>query len=342
VSADQRVDYPVSGLLVLVGWILHLSLTELIAPNVNQERALGHLRARSWLVRLFVALFSPLVNSIIKQKERIASDHDREDRKEEIVERAIESLAESAGIDEPLMKRAEREMIENVFELGQTEAREVMVPRIDMIAIENGSSFTEIQQTATESGYSRFPLYENDIDNIKGIIYLKDLFRAFPFEGGEPDLKRFARQPYFVPESKILSSLLEDFKRQHNHLAIVVDEFGGTAGLVTLEDLLEIIVGDIQDEHDTEEAELVKIDDKTYMVSANLSMEDLSEELDLKLEEKDFETVGGYIYDLVGSLPKVGQLIESEGLSFVVERISGQRIEKVKLTIASDRNNHEE
>jgi CBS domain containing-hemolysin-like protein len=235
------------------------------------------------------------------------------------------------------MEQDERRMIENIFELGQTEVREVMVPRIEMKAIEVGTSFEEVQRIANETGYSRFPLYQEDADNIKGIIYLKDIFAAMPFAEGELDLVRLARKPYFVPESKRLGKLLEEFKLQRNHMAIVVDEFGGTAGLVTMEDLLEMIVGDIQDEHDAEEADIVKLSDNAYMISANLSMDDLSERLQLHLEEKEFETVGGYIYDLVGSLPNVGDQIDSDGLRFIVERIKGQRIEKVKLVLLPER-----
>jgi len=190
-----------------------------------------------------------------------------------------------------------------------------------------------MQRLASKTGYSRFPLYREDADNILGIIYLKDVFAAMPFAQGAFDLEQLARKPYFVPESKMLDKLLEEFKLQRNHMAIVVDEFGGTAGLVTMEDLLELIVGDIQDEHDAEEAELVKLSDNVYMISANMSMDDLAEQLDLPLEEKEFETVGGYIYDLVGSLPNVGEKIEADGLRFIVEKIKGQRIEKVRLIV---------
>ncbi len=338
VAPTNLPAYALGILFVLAGWALHLILSSVLAPSAKQERALRTLTGRYWLIRVVMALLAPFVSIIIRQKESLVDEHDLEEKKEEIVERAIESLADSAGIDEPLMEADEREMIENIFELGETEVREVMVPRIDIVAIESGTSFTEIQKVADESGFSRFPLYEEDVDDIRGIIYLKDLFVAKPFPNDKLDLSQFAREPYFVPESKKLGDLLKDFRRQRTHIAIVVDEFGGTAGLVTLEDLLEIIVGDIQDEHDDEEAEIVKLSDNVYLVSANLSMEELSEELDLKLEEKGFETVGGYIYDLVGSLPQVGQKIDQEGISFIVEKIRGQRIEKVRIILASDRN----
>ncbi|MFH2056259.1 MAG: hemolysin family protein [bacterium] len=329
----EGFSYLAGIVLAFVGAFLHVGLAELIAPLVRQERALNVFRRRTWLLRPILAVTSPAVSLMLRHKERRSNDTEMDERKEEIVERAIESLADSAGIGEPLMEREERRMIEKIFDLGETEVREVMVPRIDMNAIEVGTSFAEVQQLAARTGYSRFPLYREDADNILGIIYLKDLFAAMPFAEGDFDLEKLARKPYFVPESKMLDKLLEEFKLQRNHMAIVVDEFGGTAGLVTMEDLLELIVGDIQDEHDTEEAELVKISDNVYLLSANLSMDDLAEQLDLPLEEKEFETVGGYIYDLVGSLPNVGDKIETDGLRFVVEKIRGQRIEKVKLIL---------
>lgn len=328
--------YGLGALFILVGWGIHLTIAEVLAPNVRQERALKRLTGRYLIIRLVSAIFAPFVGSMIRRKEKLFGNEEYEEKKEEIVERAIESLAESAGIDEPLMERSERQMIENIFELGETEVREVMVPRIEIISIEVGTSFAEVRQIAADSGYSRLPLYQDDIDNIKGIIFLKDLFNAGPIDEAGFDLVKLARAPYFVPESKKLSTLLEDFRLQRSHIAIVVDEFGGTAGLVTLEDLLEIIVGDIQDEHDAEEADIVKINDNTYMVAANISMEDLSDTLELALEEKDFETVGGYIYDLVGSLPEVGKRIDVDGISFVVEKIRGQRIEKVRLILDPD------
>lgn len=327
------LSYLAGAALAMLGVILHVGLAELVAPHLRQERAMNILKHRSWLLRTLLTLTSPVVSRMIRQKERRSNDDEIEERKEEIVERAIEALADSAGIDEPLMEQEERRMIEKIFELGETEVREVMVPRIEMIAVEIGTSFEEMQRLASKTGYSRFPLYREDADNILGIIYLKDVFAAMPFAQRAFDLEQLARKPYFVPESKMLDKLLEEFKLQRNHMAIVVDEFGGTAGLVTMEDLLELIVGDIQDEHDAEEAELVKLSDNVYMISANMSMDDLAEQLDLPLEEKEFETVGGYIYDLVGSLPNVGEKIEADGLRFIVEKIKGQRIEKVRLIV---------
>ncbi len=319
--------------LLLVGWFIYLSLIVVFAPNVRQERALETVQARCWLLKLVMWLCSPLVSFLISQKEKLVDKKDLDEKKEEIVERAIESLADSAGIDEPLMEQDVKRMIGNIFDFADSEVREVMVPRIEMVALEKGATLADVQKLLNDSGHSRYPVYEEDIDNIKGMLYVKDLFQKIPLPDSQADLTAFARPVYFVPESKKLDNLLADFRSQKIHIAIVVDEYGGTAGLITLEDLLELIVGDIQDEHNVEESDVVQVSASEFIVSANLSMEDLSDKLNLKLEEKDFETVGGYIYDLVGSLPRVGQKISVDDIDYVVEKVSGQRIDKVRITI---------
>lgn len=277
---------------------------------------------------------TPVIALVIRLKASGIDRDDYEDKKEEIIERAIEELADSAGIDEPIMEPDVRQMISNVFELSDSQVREVMVPRIEIVGLEKGATIKDVQRVTAETGHSRFPVYEEDIDNIIGILYVKDLFKQYPLPQENVDLTSIVRPAYFVPETKELKLLLEEFKKQKIHIAIAVDEYGGTAGLVTMEDLLELIVGDIQDEHDTEEEDVVRISDNEYLVSANLSMYDLSEKLDLKLEEKDFETVGGYIYDLVGSVPETGQRVSTEGVDYIVEEVDGQRIEKVRVIIA--------
>jgi putative hemolysin len=330
-SAPQR--YALSTVFVLFGWFIYLSLIEVFAPNVKQEKALQVVQSRYWLLVMILWLVKPLVSFLISQKEKMIDKKDLEEKKEEIVERAIESLADSAGIDEPLLEQDVKRMIGKIFDLADSEVREVMIPRIKIVAVERGATFEVIQKLLNDTGHSRYPVYDGDIDSVKGVLYVKDLFHKLPFADLSSDLTALARPAYFVPESKKLDKLLEEFRQQKIHIAIVVDEYGGTSGLVTLEDLLELIVGDIQDEHNVEEVEVVKISDSEYVVSANLSMEELSEKLELKLEEKDFETVGGYIYDLVGSLPVVGQKVSVDGIDYVVEEVTGQRIDKVRILI---------
>ncbi len=325
--------YAIEVALIIIGWFVYTTLVAVIAPNLKQERELDIIASKAWLLQGFVALASPAVSSIIKFKSSLIDKQDLDERKEEIVERAIEELADSAGIDEPMMESNVRDMIVNVFDLADSEVREVMIPRIEIKFLEAGASFAEVREIVAETGYSRLPVCKNGIDNIVGILHVKDLFKQSPLPSADCDVTGIARPALFVPESKQLSKLLEEFKVQKIHMAIVVDEYGGTAGLVTLEDLLELIVGDIQDEHDAEEADIVKVSDTEYVVSANLSMYDLSDQLDLKLQEREFETVGGYIYDLVGSLPDIGQRVAADGIEFVVERVNGQRIEKVRVIL---------
>lgn len=326
--------YAIEVALIVIGWFVYTTLVAVIAPNLKQERELDIIASKAWMLYGFVTLASPAVSSIIKFKSSLIDQQDLDERKEEIVERAIEELADSAGIDEPEMEESVRDMIVNVFDLADSEVREVMIPRIEIKFLEAGATFREVREMVAETGFSRLPVCKNGIDNIVGVLHVKDLFKQSPLPSLEMDVTQIARPALFVPESKQLSKLLEEFKIQKIHMAIVVDEYGGTAGLVTLEDLLELIVGDIQDEHDSEEADIVKVSDTEYVVSANLSMYDLSDQLDLKLEEREFETVGGYIYDLVGSLPDVGQKVISAGIEYVVERVHGQRIEKVRVILS--------
>ncbi len=330
--------YALEIILIAVGWFIHTSLVAVIAPNLRREQVLDVIQSKAWLLRLLMAISAPAVTSIIRFKSSLLEKQDLDEKKEEIVERAIEELADSAGIDEPLMGPDLRDMIGNVFDLADSEVREIMIPRIEMLTIDRGTTFAEVKKIVAENGYSRYPVIDGGVDNIVGVLHVKDILKRYPLPADTEDVTAIARPAFFVPESKSLRSLLEEFKHQKVHMAIAVDEYGGTAGLVTMEDILELIVGDIQDEHDTdEESDIVKLTDSEYVVSANLSMTDLSDRLELRLEEREFETVGGYIYDLVGSLPNVGQRIATDGLDFVVEQVNGQRIEKVRIILRTPR-----
>jgi CBS domain containing-hemolysin-like protein len=246
----------------------------------------------------------------------------------------IECLSDAQKIP---LEDDERRMIHGVVELGDTQVKEIMLPRPDMICAEENSTLEEIRELVSKHGHSRIPIYKGNIDRITGIIHVKDLFLQAADQEEISDLSSLARKAYFVPESKKVDELLREFKRDKNHIAIVVDEYGGTAGLVTMEDILEEIVGEIQDEYDKELPPIQKLDEVTYRVDAKVSIEELNERLGTKIEEKGFETVGGIIYDLVGGVPEQGRVLEYKSeetkLKLLVEKLEGQRIKTIKITI---------
>jgi CBS domain containing-hemolysin-like protein len=249
-----------------------------------------------------------------------------------IQQEQIEAIAEEMGTPAPVLEEDEKKMIHGIFELGETLVKEIMIPRIDIICLEENTPLSEIKELVKKEGHSRYPLYKENIDNIVGILQVKDLFLAEE-KGGKINLKKLTRPAYFIPESKRVDDLLREFKKQRIHIAVVVDEYGGTSGIVTLEDILEEIVGEIRDEYDTEENPIQKIDQYNFSIDAKLSLKEINEGLGTELPEEKFETIGGLIYDLVGSLPEQGKILEFQELKFCVEKIEGQRIKRVKITI---------
>ena len=243
-------------------------------------------------------------------------------------------------LDEPQLDELnseEKEMIQGVVELGDTTVKEVIVPRIDVIFLPEEISFSEMMQRITESGHSRFPVYKETIDNVTGILYVKDLLRHLMKNHLEiPDelnLSTFVRKPYFVPETKKLDSLLKEFKRRHVHIAVAVDEYGGVSGIVCMEDIIEEIVGDIQDEFDTSVEDVLEIGDRTYLCDARVSIADLNEILGLELPNDDFDTLGGFVFDLFGKIPVRYEKVAWRGADFIVQNMDGYKIRTVKVQL---------
>ena len=285
-----------------------------------------------WVIRTVYLLFYPVVAAYRRVVKRSMPDEQvTEEQKEEIVERALEAVADHAGISETLVDEEEKEMISQIFLLDQTVVREIMIPRIDIIGIERNQSFSSIRELVRRDGHSRYPVFEESIDKIIGLLYVKDLFSNPPEPGEKFIIDDYLRKPYFVPETKVIGELLREFKNKRQHIALVADEYGGLAGLVTLEDIIEEIFGEIQDEHDAEVAEFTDLGNGEYVVSAGLMVEKLQDYLDTDYEQVDYDTVGGLIYDLVGSVPVQGQRIRWYDLEFEVGRVEGQRIHRVKV-----------
>jgi putative hemolysin len=329
----QQINRPVLipvGLLVL--WVLTIIIVEFLPRRTSRTAINPGMLKYLWILVLIYGFIYPVLVIYRKALSKTRSvSIVREEDKEEIVERAIESLADQAGISETIIEEDEKEMIGHIFQLDQTVVREIMTPRIDVTAIEKSMSFREIRGLVLKDGHSRFPVYQESIDKLIGILYVKDLFSNMPEAGEEFVIRNYLRKPYFIPESKNIGELLKEFKAKKLHIAIVIDEYGGTAGLVTLEDILEEIVGEIQDEHDTEEAEITKLDEHSYLVDPNLMVEKLQEELDTEYKQTDNDTVGGLIYDLVGSVPHEGKKVRWHDIEFKIVRVEGQRIMRVKV-----------
>ncbi|MCO4236606.1 hemolysin family protein [Pseudarthrobacter raffinosi] len=246
----------------------------------------------------------------------------------ELVDRASES---------DMIEDTEAEMIQSVFDFGDTLVRAVMVPRTDILSIDAGSSLRRAMSMFLRSGYSRIPVIRDNTDQILGIVYLKDVAATLHELGPDdeqPPVEALAREVRYVPESKPVSDLLRELQKESTHVAIVIDEYGGTAGLVTLEDLIEEIVGEIVDEYDTESAEAVALGGGSYRVSARMSIDDLGELFDIELDDDEVDTVGGLLAKALGRVPIVGSRVVVGGISLLAERLEGRR-NRVSHIIAS-------
>ena len=230
------------------------------------------------------------------------------------------------------IEEEERELIDSIFEFGDTVVREVMVPRPDMVTIPAGTAADDALETSLKAGYSRIPIYEGDSDNITGVLYAKDLMRRIHESHDRPLVSELARQASFVPEQKKVAELLREMQQQHVHMAVVIDEYGGTAGLVTIEDLIEEIVGEIVDEYDHEEPLVEPIDDNTIRVDGKTPIDEVNELLGTELPHEEWDTVGGLVFDLTGRVPQPGETVRYDSTEFRTERVTGRRIRKVVIT----------
>ena len=240
------------------------------------------------------------------------------------------------GPDDGVIEAEEREMIDNVLHLEETTARDIMVPRVDVVAVEESTPPREIVATITGAGHSRLPVYRESIDQIVGVLYAKDLL---PFVIGtteELPLAQLVRPAYVVPESKRVDDLLTELRRNRVHIAIVADEYGGTAGLVTIEDILEEIVGEIQDEYDVEVPLVERVAEGELIADGRLPLEDVAEALGLAFAEDDYGTVAGFVHHHLGRLPEEGERLEAEGLRVEVLEVEGRRVRRLRLTRLAD------
>ncbi|GAB4299420.1 MAG: hemolysin family protein [Desulfuromonadia bacterium] len=252
-----------------------------------------------------------------------------------VTEEDIQEIID-AGEESGLINPEENEMIRSIFSLRDRVVREIMVPRTDMACVEISASVRELLDAIIQCGHSRIPVYDGTVDNIVGIVYAKDLLRFWGEDERMIRIDRIMRSPYFVPESKNLEELLQEFRKMRVHLAVVIDEYGGTSGIVTIEDLLEEIVGDIQDEYDQEEELLVEDRDGSCTVDGRLPVEELEQKFGVSFQREKFDTVAGLIYHLLGRIPSVGDRLEAEGLSFTIMDADARKVRSVRVVPLTD------
>ncbi len=223
-----------------------------------------------------------------------------------------------------------KDMIRGIEDLSETSVKEVMIPRIDVDFLSLDTPQDELLEKIAESGHSRFPVFSESIDNVVGVLYVKDLINAFSRKEAV-NLEKMLRKPFFVPESKRIDSLLREFRRRHIHIAIAIDEYGGISGIVCMEDIIEEIVGDIQDEFDNETEDIVSSGEGTWLCDARLNLGDLNEKLESDFPDEEFDTLGGFVFDLFGKIPAKFEKVSYRNYDFVVEDMEGHRINRIKV-----------
>lgn len=277
-------------------------------------------------------LLGPLVSFLTALTSAVTRPFGIRPEEEAVISAQEFKLLVERGGESGVLEAEEEQMIHAVIELGERRIHEVMVPRMDIDAVDVETEFDEVVARMIEAGHSRLPVYEGSIDNIVGILYAKDLLGLLKADGRRPALRDLLRTPFFAPESMSVDDLLHELQRRKVHIAVVLDEFGGTAGMVTIEDLLEEIVGEIQDEYDVEEPLVVRLPEDQARIDGRASIDDLVELYSLELEEDEleqFDTVGGLVFHRLGGLPQVGDVVSVDGITLTVESTDGRRVGKV-------------
>ena len=335
VIPDMEADFdlPVLGYLVLIGlilWLLEFILERLILTDPE-----------SWSIRFtpiasfLIALFSPLLFLPLRLSKRSESRNLVTITEDELIH--LVDASQRAGE----IEKDESEMIHSVFEFGDTMAKEIMVPRVDMLSLEVNTPLVEAVDKLLETGYSRVPVYEEQIDNIIGLLYTKDMLQVWRSGNQITSLRSLLRTARFIPETKKVDELLDEMQAARMHIAIVVDEYGGVAGLVTLEDIIEEIFGEIQDEYDDSEEELwQQVSPNEYIFDGRIPLEEINELFGTHLPTEDADTIGGLIFARIGSVPHEGDTLEEDGVILTVEALHERRVHQVHAVLpASTQNN---
>lgn len=328
-------------IVILAAALFTISVGEIIPRAIALRRPEQTALAVQAPLRIFMALFAPLAGIALALSHAIvrpfglSATFAAPVMTEEELRTVLEAGARSGAIEED-----EKEIIRNVISFGDTDVRQVMTPRTDVKAIGMPDGLAALLDLIMASGHSRIPVFEGNIDAVVGIIHAKDLLPLLARGERDMDFRTVMRAPLFVPENKRIDELLDEFRRSNIQLAIVQDEYGGTAGLVSIEDLLEELVGDIQDEYDQDDPDaqrsaLVSLDSQNTLVDGRMAIDDLNEQMGLSLPRDDFDTVGGYVFGIFGRQPSEGESVRCGDLEFTVTKSDGRRIQEVRLTRCS-------
>jgi len=324
-------------LLTFLAAVAVLEAFNLAIPHAWSKHAGEYVLARTYpLLKGLVGVMRPLL-FLFKLHDRLvrrlagvtdANPEQAQEEKQEEILNLVEQGRMEGAVDEE-----EVEMIENVLELGETTAEEIMTPRTDLIAVSADASLQMVLDAINREGHSRVPVYEGTIDNIVGLIYAKDLLNEIGKDPAAFRLRNRMRPAYFVPESKLLRDLLHEFQSQTLHFAVVLDEYGGTAGIVTIEDILEELVGEIADEYEKPVSELFhQIDETTFEMDARMYIDDVNSELDIELpENEDYDTVGGFVFSHLGYIPKTGESFVFNSLKFFITAAGPRNIKRIRV-----------
>ncbi|WP_066870062.1 HlyC/CorC family transporter [Clostridium mediterraneense] len=316
-------------LILIFGEITPKSLAKQNAEGVAIKIS-RPIAAVVFVCRPFVWLFTKISSFFIKI---LGGDPDKAEPF--ITQEELKTLMD-VGEEEGVLEGKEKEMIFNVFEFGDLQVKDIMAQRVDIIAESIDASYEDILNGIQEYQFSRIPVYEDNIDNIVGILYAKDLILLNDEDKKNFDVKKLMREPYYTFEFKNIADLFTEMKRTRNHMAIVLDEYGGTVGIVTIEDLIEEIVGDIEDEYDEHQEDIKEIKENEYEVDGSTRLDDLSEIINVKIESDEFDSIGGFVIGILDRLPELNEEILYENLKFIVEEIDKKRIKKIRIFVLDE------
>lgn len=331
-----RAYAPTSGAF-LVLWIIVVAVVILLFGEIIPRRA-AEINPEAFVIKnikklnFIAVLFTPLVfivNGLGRLFMMIFGI--KQDQKKSITEDVLRDMVDISH-EEGVLENEEKFMITNVFDFGDQTAKDIMIPRVDMICVDVESDYDELMDIFRKDQYTRMPVYEEDTDNIIGVINIKDILLSET--NGDFSVRKYMREPFYTFESKKVSRLLNEMRKSSFNVAIVLSEYGSCVGMITMEDMLEEIVGDIRDEYDEDEEKNlinIKVADNEYLVDGSMRLNDLNDLLDVKLSSEDYDSVGGYVTELLSHLPETGESVVDSGLKFIVEAANETRVEKVRI-----------